>query len=657
MELPRRERGDVYLPDGAFREKVAAIRRLTHSADLTIGIVYAFDFRTHMLPFWYADRRMAPCSVRQLGDALHAAGLTRLRIVLQQWSPNVLPSQMRLNGRRLDILMVSAMQVHADRAYALVQDAHRMGDARPLILVGGPKAIYEPTDFFDLGPEPGIGADCVVTGEAFVLLDLLHTILASRAIGEPPREAYESARRKGTLADVPGLVYLSPDAPAEEPMAVNTGVQRLLRDLDELPMPDAGFRMLEPPHRRRTLSAEPCPAERVGKLSTIASVISTQGCRFNCSYCPIPSVNQRTWRHKSPQRLAAEIASIHENFGISHFFGTDDNFFNNRQTVIDLMTAMAGTKVRGRPLSECVRFYTEATEFDVYQNRDILPLCREGGLTAIWFGIEDITAELINKGQTANKTSEMFSLLHTLGIEPMTMMMHSDEQPLRSKRGDLAGLLNQARYLFDQGAVSYQCTYLGPSVGTRTFEPAAKEGTIFKRVGGRVIPQAYQDGNHVVASRHARPWRQQINLLQAYAAFYNPWNTLRALLGIRKDALGPKRLLFQVVGQIGLVLTIPRMLAWAWRLKRGPIEVYPGLQKARIPMVDAASGQEINWAIQHLPSLEQTPRHGKAGHGETDPRIAPSMPMTPCLVNAGTRLTPSEHRPQTIAGARYGGQT
>ncbi len=126
MELPRRERGDVYLPDGAFREKVAAIRRLTHSADLTIGIVYAFDFRTHMLPFWYADRRMAPCSVRQLGDALHAAGLTRLRIVLQQWSPNVLPSQMRLNGRRLDILMVSAMQVHADRAYALVQDAHRM---------------------------------------------------------------------------------------------------------------------------------------------------------------------------------------------------------------------------------------------------------------------------------------------------------------------------------------------------------------------------------------------------------------------------------------------------------------------------------------------------------------------------------------------------
>ena len=617
MELPRRERDDVYLPYGAFQEKVDALRRVADASELAIGIVYAFDFRTRMLPFWYADKRMSPCSVRLLGDVLHAAGFTNLRIVLQQWSPRVLPSLMKLNGRPLDILMVSSMQVHAERAYALIRDARRMGKARPLILAGGPKAVYEPTDFFELGPEPGIGADCVVTGEAFVLLDLLHTILVNRHAGETPRDAYEKARLAGTLAHVPGLVYLSPDASSQEPLAVNTGVQRLLRDLDELPMPDAGFRMIEPPHRRRRLSAQPCPAERVGKLSTIASVISTQGYRFNCPYCPIPSVNQRTWRHKSPKRLAAEIAHIHEEFGIAHFFSTDDNFFNNRQTVIDLMTELAGTRIAGQPLSKRIRFYTEATEFDVYRNRDLLPLCRAGGLAAIWFGIEDITAELVNKGQNANKTAELFSLLHELDIEPMTMMIHSDEQPLRSRRGDLSGLLNQARYLFDQGAVSYQCTYLGPSVGTRNFEPAAKIGTIFKRVGHRIIPQAFQDGNHVVASKHARPWRQQINLLRAYTAFYNPWNTLRAVLGIRKDSLGPKRLLFQLIGQIGLVLTVPKMLAWACRLKRGPIEVYPSLQTARIPMIDAASRQEINWAIEHLPSLKQTPRQCGSEHGET----------------------------------------
>jgi len=119
MELPRRERDDVYLKDGTFGERVAELRRLSEAHDLAIGIVYAFDFRTRMLPYWYADKRMAPCSVRLLGDVLHEAGFANLRIVLQQWSPNVLPSRMRLNGRPLDILLVSSMQVHSERAYEL----------------------------------------------------------------------------------------------------------------------------------------------------------------------------------------------------------------------------------------------------------------------------------------------------------------------------------------------------------------------------------------------------------------------------------------------------------------------------------------------------------------------------------------------------------
>lgn len=605
MELPRRRRDDVYLPDGAFRERVDALRQMTDAHGLAIGIFYAFDFRTRMLPYWFADKRMAPASVRLLGDVLHDAGFTNVRIVLQQWSRRVLPSRMRLKGRPLDILMISSMQVHADQADALVRDAHQMGPDRPLILAGGPKAVYEPTDFLELGPQPGIGADCVVTGEAFVLLELLHTIFANRRPSETPRDAYENARLTGALAKVPGLVYLSPDASSQEPVAVNTGVQRLLRDLDELPMPDAGYRMIEPPHRRRTVSAQPYPAEKVGKHSSVASVIATQGCRFNCPYCPIPAANQRTWRHKSPKRLAAEIAHVHEQFGITHFFGTDDNLFNSRQTVIDLMTELARAKVHGEPLSERIRFYTEATQFDVYKNRDLLPLARAAGMGAIWFGIEDITAELVNKGQTADKTAELFSLLRELNIEPMTMMIHSDEQPLRSKRGDLSGLLNQARYLFDLGAVSYQCMYLGPAVGTRNFEPAAKSRAIFRRVGHRDVPQAHQDGNHVAASKHPRPWQQQINILRAYAAFYNPLNTLRILARFRRDPLAPKRLLFQAIGQIGLLMTAPKLLAWAHRLKRGPIEVYPGLQKARIPMIDAATGREISWAIERIPSLKQ----------------------------------------------------
>ena len=92
MELPRRARDDVHLPDGVFRERVLALRQRTCAREWTIGIVSAFDFRTRMLPFWYADKRMAPCAVRLLADVLHEAGFTNLRVVLQQWSPRSGPA-------------------------------------------------------------------------------------------------------------------------------------------------------------------------------------------------------------------------------------------------------------------------------------------------------------------------------------------------------------------------------------------------------------------------------------------------------------------------------------------------------------------------------------------------------------------------------------
>ncbi len=610
MELPRRKAEDIDLPTGTLRRAIEDFRRRDDLHDLRIGIVYAFDFRTRMLPYWYADKRMAPCSVRTIADVLHDCGFKHLRVVLQQWTPNFKPSKARLDGRPLDLLLVSAMQVHAEPSYDLICDAHKLGERRPLILAGGPKAIYEPTDYFKLGSRTEVGADCVVTGEVYVLLDLLKTIFDQRSNGESALAAFERTRRANALDDTPGLVFLSPKASDKKPHAINTGVQRLLEDLDELPIPDAGYRLLEPPHRRQELADKPCPPKKVGKLSVISSVISTHGCKFNCNYCPIPAVNQRTWRFKSPARLADEIAHIHQEFGIVEFFSTDDNFFNSRDTVVELMTAMADRKLAdGTPLGERIRFYTEATEFDVHKNRDILPLCKKGGMSAIWFGIEDITAGLINKGQTQGKTAELFKDLQRIGIEPMAMMMHNDEQPLDSAKGDLAGLRNQARYLFDEGAVSYQCTYLCPSVGTRSFDEMILDRLIYRGVAGEAIPEAFLDGNHVVASKSSEPWERQMNVLRAYAAFYNPINTLRVLINWRKSSLSAKRLMFQIIGQIGIMMTAPKLWRWSRKLRKGPIKKWKKRPPARIPMVEVHTGYEMNWAIEHRPSsvLPQKP--------------------------------------------------
>ena len=99
MELPRRDRGDERLRSGELRNLIKRLRNLAPKHDLATVIACAFDHRTRMLPFIYADMRMAPAGVRGIGSALVDSGFAKTRIVLQQWNRNFRPSQMRLDGR------------------------------------------------------------------------------------------------------------------------------------------------------------------------------------------------------------------------------------------------------------------------------------------------------------------------------------------------------------------------------------------------------------------------------------------------------------------------------------------------------------------------------------------------------------------------------
>src|SRR5205085_566398 len=159
-----------------------------------------------------------------IAGALYQAGFTRTRAVFQLWNRHFRPSRARLDGRPAQMLLVSSMEMHAQRAYDAIREAHTLGDDRPLILAGGPKAVYQPYHFWrHPGKKGQVPPDVVVTGEAYVLLDLLNVLVQHRGRGETMRTAFERARREGALEGVPGLVYLDPRASVHEPRLVDTG--------------------------------------------------------------------------------------------------------------------------------------------------------------------------------------------------------------------------------------------------------------------------------------------------------------------------------------------------------------------------------------------------------------------------------------------------
>jgi radical SAM superfamily enzyme YgiQ (UPF0313 family) len=638
MELPIRAQGDIILPAGEMTDIRQRLRTLAAQHDLKSVIACAFDHRTRILPFILADMKMAPAGVRAIGSAMVDSGFEKTRIVLQQWNRNFRPSQMRLDGQIPDLFLVSSMHLHSAECDRLIQDACQIDPARrPLIIAGGPRIIYEPWTVFSDNPECPVGADLAVTGEEYVFLNLLEVLLTERAGNESLRATFLRARDSGALDQVPGLVYgrsSTPEGPTEE--LIDTGIQRLVGDLDELPHPVLGYRLLEPPSRLATLGAHPLPSNRVRKHSLVSSIVLTMGCKFRCSYCPIPAYNQRQNRAKSGERVVDEMRKISGEFGIIAFFGTDDNFLNNTARAMDIAESLARERRKGqRPLCK-VRWATEATIHDSLRMREHLPEIRQAGLVAFWLGVEDITGTLVKKGQSEDKTLEAFRVLRQSGIHPVPMMMHHDTQPLVTRKSNY-GLLNQMRVLRKAGALNVQVLMLTPSMGSKWYAETYTSGLAFAKVDGKPIEHARVDGNYVVASKHPRPWLKQLYLLAAYTYFFNPVRFGLAL--IRSKSAIPhtttdtrphadiaaytwgqriRRRIYlrlrahsidaglQMFGMYGLFHTYRRTLPWAWKLFWRKIEHSSATPTTRIPMRDAQGGPASH-ALPNTPTHEHVP--------------------------------------------------
>lgn len=622
MELPRRDRGDELLKPGEMRRLRSRLRALAPHHDLTTVIACAFDHRTRMLPFLYADMKMAPAGVRAIGAAMADIGFPKTRVVLGQWNRNFRPSRMRLDGKIPDLFMVSSMLLHSAQCNALIRDACRIDPAdRPLMIAGGPRFFYEPWDAFGSDPNDPWGADVAVTGEEYVLLSLLEVLLSIRGRNESMRSAFLRARDTGALDGIPGLVYARTDKAGVVEELVDTGIQRLVGDLDELPHQVLGYELLEPPSDRATLGPRALGPGEVRKHSRIGAIPLTLGCRLACPYCPIPAYNQRQYRTKSAERISDEIEQIYRAYDIRMFFGADDNFLNDHERSLDIAETLARRVDAGsRPHSK-IRWGTEATVRDALAMRDHLPTLRRAGLWALWLGVEDISGKLVKKGQHADKTFEAFRVLRESGIFPVPMLMHHDAQPLYTWRsGD--GLLNQLGRLRKAGALYMQVLMLTPAPGSKSYVDTFTSGLAYESVDGVAVEPRHTSGLHVIASRHPRPWVKQLYLLAAYLYFFNPvrfaWALIRpkSTIPLADAETGPpstapdtrpwwRKLLrrisrkarahladaaVQAFGMWGILYTLRGTLGWLGHLWRGKIQRHHAAPTSRLPMQNVDGG-------------------------------------------------------------------
>ena len=532
----------------------------------------------------YADTRMAPAGVRAIGSAMADVGFHKTRIVLQQWNRNFRPSLMQLDGRIPDVFMVSTMGMHPEQAKAMMLDARRIDACLPA-------ADYRRR--LSCGVRAGLSFQrqsnalrrrgCRRHRRGICFAQPARSRAVHARGGETMRSAFLRAEIAEPWTKSPGW---------STPAAIATALPRnwltrefsgLLGELDELPDPVLGYRLLEKPSSSSKLATGAMPANKVELVQPDQLAGDDLRLQIRLHLLPDPRLQPAA---ASPQKRRAHRRWICGGCTRSTACG-----ISSAWTIIFSITkrarwrsskTLASAEFEGVAVRSKARWYTEVTVHDTLQMKEHLPLVRKAGCRALWLGVEDMTATLVKKGQSVDKTTEAFHLMRNAGICPMPMMMHHDSQPLYSP-GTNYGLLNQVRLLRKAGAVSLQVLMMTPSPGTKLFEQTFETRQVLGRVGGRRAEPYMYDGNYVVASTHRRPWRKQLNMLVAYIYFYNPWWLTMNLLH-RKTKLGMKPAGMQLIGMFGLFHTIRRTLGWAMRLMFGKIERLTRRPRSPIPL-------------------------------------------------------------------------
>jgi anaerobic magnesium-protoporphyrin IX monomethyl ester cyclase len=242
-----------------------------------------------------------------------------------------------------------------------------------LIIYGGVFPTYHWKDI--LSAEPQI--DVIVRGEG----------------EETVVRLMQAVEAKTPLKEIPGLAYRENNVPVATPDAAP------IEDLDKVRV---GWELIDP--------------ARYSYWDDKRAVVVqfSRGCPHSCNYC-----GQRLfwtqWRHRDPQKFAAELAWLHRTYGIEVFNLADENPTASRTAWKAFLEALIAEKVS-------VTIVGSTRADDIVRDADLLPLYKQAGVARFLLGMESYdeqTLRKINKGSVIAKDREAIRLLRQNGIISM----------------------------------------------------------------------------------------------------------------------------------------------------------------------------------------------------------------------------------------------
>lgn len=280
------------------------------------------------------DVSIIDCALKNLDTASFAKELDR-------WSPEIV-----------------GFQSYSYEIPAVNRYIDAIKNTRPdcIAAVGGPHPSAAPNDFFKHYPR----ADYGFAGEAEESLPMLLEHI-EKGIPVP--------------AVIPGLIRKDGDKTIANP-------PKWIEDLSSLGIP--AWELLDP------LSYPGSPQGVFFKRFPVASIFTTRGCPYPCTFCGGKLVMGGKIRRRPMDDVLNEIEFLIGRYGIREFHILDDNFSSKRDQVVLFCD---GLKKRKIDISWCCPNGLRLDTLDT----DLLRRMKDAGCYSISVGVESGSAEILKK--------------------------------------------------------------------------------------------------------------------------------------------------------------------------------------------------------------------------------------------------------------------
>ena len=256
-----------------------------------------------------------------------------------------------------------------------------------------------------------------------------------------------------------------------------------------------------------------------------ASVQTSRGCPFDCSFCSVHRVHGRHYRTKPMDVIERDLAALDKSIVLL----VDDNFIGvgprAEERAMDLLALLKAHRIN----------WIGQTAINIAKNPRILDLCRESGAIAFYVGFESLNDEFlrsvnksVNLKQTVASYNGVIDAIHDHGICVLGSFIYGTDydtpDSLRMLRDFIVGARIDTTYVKP----------LTPFPGTAVYDELSRDGRLF-------LDRYWLENPYPIFTfKPARLTMEE--LLQASVDFMNLYTLPRSSLLFGKSLLSTRNL-------------------------------------------------------------------------------------------------------------------